>query len=403
MALRKNHSHHLILHTDHIGDTANQMKGPPSVMIEQIQSEVTSPSRSPPRRLLSPRTLICTVSIILVLIGALCNQDILLNSVLKARSRDIKYFNTKSSDGIRSLTPLSLNYYPKGGPVIAVLVTNLDSDIEDLRVALRSLEFLEGDDPDFPTPVLVFNEGDLATEQTHIIIESTNRPIAFPTVVDFTKFPDGFEPNTEPMFVRMGSKRKKWGYYHMIRFWITEIWQHPALDPYETVMRIDSDSCFLGPNPHLPKFAHDHMVYHSTYVGYEFGKTRYIHGFYDFVQEYTIEHSIKPKNLMLWQFVLSAYEASQSLPVFQTNLEISRKSFMQRKDVKQFHETVTEKEPFGVFRYRWGDAVVRFITMALFADDEVVMKSPFVGYGHKEQCKKDEVLTALTDYLRQQS
>lgn len=336
---------------------------------------------------------------IVVLIGSLWNEE--LASITSLQKRDnTKYFNAKTSDGIRGLAPISLNYYPKGGPVIAVLVTNLESDINDLTLALSSLVFLQGDDPKFPTPVLIFNEGDLSTEQIHRIIESTNRPIAFPIVTDFEEFPEGFVASSDPIFVKMGSQRKKWGYYHMIKFWTNEIWKHPALEPYEIVMRIDSDSCFKESNSHLPNFAHDHLVYHSTYVGYEFGKTKYIHGLFEFAQQYQMDNAIKPKNLMLWQFVLSAYSASQSLPVFQTNLEVTRKSFMQRKEVVQFNEAITAQEPFGVYRYRWGDAVIRFITMALFAGDEVVMKSPFNGYGHKEECGESEVTKAILNFKR---
>ena len=32
----------------------------------------------------------------------------------------------------------------------------------------------------------------------------------------------------------------------MIRFWITKIWEHEGIRGCETVMRIDSDSCFVG-------------------------------------------------------------------------------------------------------------------------------------------------------------
>lgn len=357
-------------------------------------------SSSTLKKLLTSRTLMISVCTLLLLFVGTFNQELLLRSVLENRNDDTKFFNTRrnSRAGVRGLTPVSLNYYPKGGPAIVTLVTNLDKDIKELETALKSLAFLEGDNPNFPTPVLVFNEGDLSAAQIHTIVESSSdRPIAFPVAQLFTDFPEGYE-DKDPVFPLSFNNRKKWGYYHMIKFWISDIWKHPALKPFEVIMRIDSDSCFKEPNHYLPFFAHEHLVYQSQYVGYEAERAKYIKGLYEFVRAYMSKHNIVPRNPMLWQFVASAHDASESLPVFQTNLEISHKSFMQRREVAKFHKAVTEEEPFGVFRYRWGDAVVRFVTVALFAEDGYVMNSRIPGYYHKDHCHRGEVMNALTRY-----
>jgi hypothetical protein len=60
---------------------------------------------------------------------------------------------------------------------------------------------------------------------------------------------------------------------------------------------------------------------------------------------------------------------------------------MQSPEVMAWHYAVTEEEPLGVFRNRWGDAIVRFATMAIFAAPEEIegMKRP-VGYSHGPGC-----------------
>eukprot|EP00586_Coscinodiscus_wailesii_P018405 CAMPEP_0172495188 /NCGR_PEP_ID=MMETSP1066-20121228/64211_1 /TAXON_ID=671091 /ORGANISM="Coscinodiscus wailesii, Strain CCMP2513" /LENGTH=405 /DNA_ID=CAMNT_0013266701 /DNA_START=56 /DNA_END=1273 /DNA_ORIENTATION=+ len=294
--------------------------------------------------------------------------------------------------------PLEAAGLPKKGPVIAALVTNRQKDIDELQVALKSLAFLQGDDPEYPAPVLVFNEGDLSEEQTQSLVDSTTRPMAFP-LVDFTIFPPGFDPNGDTSNSTGVKKfrvkdRSEWGYYQMIRFWITGIWKHPALEPYSTVMRIDSDSCFKEPNLFLPKFKNPNLVYYSQYVGFEDGKNFTI-GLLDFAKQFMRKQNKVAANPMLWQFIETTFVSEETLPLFQTNFEVSKKEWMQQPEVMAWHDALTEEEPFGIFRYRWGDAVTRFLTAAMFATNEMIMTSHPDGYGHKERCQKEDVMAAL--------
>lgn len=56
------------------------------------------------------------------------------------------------------------------------------------------------------------------------------------------------------------------------------------------------------------------------------------------------------RNTLLWDYVESVWHTKNTLPLFRTNFELSRRDFMQRGDVVRFHEALTEKEPFGVLR-----------------------------------------------------
>lgn len=298
---------------------------------------------------------------------------------------------------------LPLKKYPDGeGSVIATLVSSRPSDIEDLLVALKSLAFLKGDkDPEAPAPVLIFNEGDLSKENIEDIVASTDRPIGFPKV-NFNSFPEGFDPDQEKASFPVRG-REKWGYMQMIRFWTTMIWKHPAVQHFDTVMRIDSDSCFKEVNDYLPNFMYDGLYYHSQYVGVEPNAgVEYIDGILDFAKNYmeTKQQPNQARNDLLWHYTQSVWEFQKTLPLFRTNFELVKRDFMQRRDVAQFNEALTEEEPFGVLRKRWGDAVLRFITMAVFENADRIMTIRPTGYFHKQGCSKEEVEYALEGLTR---
>ena len=144
---------------------------------------------------------------------------------------------------------------------------------------------------------------------------------------------------------------------------------------------------------------HEHIVYHSQYVGVEPEAGRpYLEGLFDFTVEYMSRVNKSPGNMMLWHFIESTWTSSQTLPLFRTNLEVSKKSHMQRVDVQKWHKTLTEEEPFGLFRYRWGDAITRFLEAAVFGTDDTVLTIRHEGYYHKHGCSAEEVEDALSKH-----
>lgn len=291
--------------------------------------------------------------------------------------------------------PFKETKHPENGPVIAVLLANRERDIEELCLVLRSLVLLKGDkDKDFKAPVLVFQEGDISDKTKGYLVQCTDRLIAFP-FVDFKAFPTGFDMKIEGERFEVKG-RSEWGYYQMIRFWLTRIWDHPALKPYETIMRIDSDSCFNEVNEYLPNFKHKHLMYHSQYVGLEDGK-QYVLGLLGFAEDYLKQVERVPRNVVLWDFIKSTWNLNQTLPLFMTNMEVSRKSFMHRPEIRHWHEALTEREPFGVMRKRWGDADIRFLTAAMFMGHDEVLTERASGYRHKERCLREEIEAAIKD------
>jgi len=302
-----------------------------------------------------------------------------------------------SSDGDGSKDGLPAHV--QGGPAVAVLTTTAQSDIDELCLALKSLVFLTGDSSPYPNrmkraPILVFNEGDLTMTQMKRIDSCTDRTVAFPFVELNAFFPKGFDPEGEWQKFTQGDHyfeslpgRARWSYAQMIRFWTTGIWKHPAIQQFDTIMRIDTDSCFLDPAeyenaslsslPNLPK----QYVYQS--INPPHGKSTYVQGLFDFAVDYMAKHDIKPSHPELWETVETAWNGpGHTLPVFKTNFENNRREFFQSEPVMRWHEALTEQEPFGVWRRRWGDAQTRFLTMAMFGTPQSVLVTPDHGYMH---------------------
>lgn len=288
--------------------------------------------------------------------------------------------------------------YPKGGAAIAILISNSTKDVNDLRIALKSLVFLRGDlDKEHPSPVLIFHDGDLSTIQRKEIVSSSVRPVSFP-VIDFEQFPDGLNLDDEDIQkFRVEGRDNPWGYQQMIRFWITRIWEHPALEPFEIIMRMDSDSCFKTPNQFLPWLKNDDIVYHSQFVGVE-GNANFTKGLIEHAETFLKRYNKSAGNPMLWRYAKLTWEGKKTLPLLMTNFEVSRKSWMQKNIVKRWHESLTEEKPYGIFKHRWGDAVTRYLMVALLTQTFEVDTSNPVGYFHKEKCTEVAVDAAISAY-----
>mmetsp|Transcript_31603 Transcript_31603/g.38654 ORF Transcript_31603/g.38654 Transcript_31603/m.38654 type:complete len:376 (+) Transcript_31603:85-1212(+) len=299
-------------------------------------------------------------------------------------------------------------------PAVVVLSSNNDEDLAELCLAMKSLLFLRGGHTRewIRSPVLVFNEGDLTAEQMQKVSVCTSRPVAFP-VVNLLSFPNGFDPDKEWETFSAWSPfrpvrdRDRWSYAQMIRFWTTLIWNHPAIQQYNVLMRIDTDSCFLwqrdGNLNHQYKMApglEGRYVYQSNYENYVGGDTHYIEGLFDFAVKYMEANNLKPQNPTLWGIIRRTWEEQRNLPVFQTNFEITRVSFFQRADVRKWNEALAERPPYGIFRKRWGDAQFRVLTVAMFAKEENLLLSKSTGYLHgRGRCARN-FISEIHDRLR---
>lgn len=97
--------------------------------------------------------------------------------------------------------------------------------------------------------------------------------------------------------------------------------------------------------------------------------------------DFIAKHRIIPKNpAMLADF----FNHSIETPNYWNNFEVMDLSFMQRREVKAFIEEVDQSK--GIFLYRWGDAPLRFIELALFARANEVLHRKNLNLSYCHPC-----------------
>jgi hypothetical protein len=79
-----------------------------------------------------------------------------------------------------------------------------------------------------------------------------------------------------------------------------------------------------------------------------------------------------------------AFNYTVEIPHYWNNFEVVDLSFMQRNDVVDFLQVVDESQ--GIFLYRWGDAPLRYITLAIFANANEILYREGLGLIYCHPC-----------------
>jgi len=96
---------------------------------------------------------------------------------------------------------------------------------------------------------------------------------------------------------------------------------------------------------------------------------------------YIIEKNITVRNPGM---LADVFNKTWEIPNFWNNIEVVDLSFMRRKEVLDFIQAIDESK--GIFLYRWGDAPLRYITLALFANASQILYRPKLGLGYCHPC-----------------
>jgi hypothetical protein len=257
-------------------------------------------------------------------------------------------------------------------PVLATLVTGL-TDLSELCYTLNTMMYAGGA-PD--APVIIFYDVfsmNLVDGQKNALKDCSNRDVFF-DAVDFSKFPGGFIPE----------EGRDYTYEQTQRFYTSGIWNQPALDPYDVILRFTDSSC-LSFNSTLLPFMDDHYVFHSHHIpgSYEIAR-KYSRGFYEKAFDYISTVPAHPKSRTLWATVATTHTDFDALPVVDSSFEVVRKSFIKREDVAAWLHYVTDEPPYGFFENRWATNTERFMTIALFAIEDEISFHPIPGYMEKD-------------------
>jgi hypothetical protein len=242
---------------------------------------------------------------------------------------------------------------------------------------LQLLDFNLSDN--FTTPLLIMYNNQPDQDNLMRLANTTRRQMMFLDVSSiFTLFPSGFDTcRTRSSYWRRG----KWNYQIMIRFWFKILFELPQFKQYEYIMRLDDDSKILG-------------IWINVFDEMRSKRAVYFANDQDVDLEETLPGTMKLPYIALKYIILNNITVKQPEMIrygfgdshilsYFNNFEVMQLEFFRRQDVRQWIEEVDRTN--GIFKYRWGDAPLRYITLAIFAEThEVLHRSQYnLSYCHK--------------------
>ena len=261
--------------------------------------------------------------------------------------------------------------------VIAILIRG--ENYTDLGERLAQLDTRLRDG--LSTPIIVFHNGYPMDSEIWEATRFTKREVTFHNVDNyFLKFPAGLNPYlVKPNW----SIRNKWGYQHMIHFWFKIVFQLPEIRRYHYMMRLDSDSRIIGnwTNP-FNLLATNRSVYLANFETLDHEQVlRGTLKLQDYVIDYVRSKNIDIQNPRNFQRAFN----NESARTYWNNFEVLDICFFNQKNVTDWVDAIVQSQ--GIYKYRWGDAVLRFLTLAMFAkDDQVLHREEIVGLGYCHPC-----------------
>lgn len=261
---------------------------------------------------------------------------------------------------------LNVDESKKNNVAIAVLIDwNIQKDVKKLmNQLLPSIEYLD------EMNILFFSDIKVTYSVKDKLKKISKHFLRF-IPITFT-FPKNFNTSIKSPF----PKRSKWGYMHMCRFWFKDIWMNPALKEFKYLLRFDTDSCLVGRNFSIPN--NSSLIYMHHYFTFEF---RFITDLRQTILRYVAKFRTKPKTPGLFKMIEGG--RINCFPMWYNNLEITNIEFMKRPEVRQFMDAIDSTH--GQYKYRWGDAPLRFATMALFAPPGTIVQLNFQN-NYKHPC-----------------
>jgi len=251
----------------------------------------------------------------------------------------------------------------KQNATIVYLVRNTKRDIDNLLSSLKMLDV--NFNKAYNYPIILFHEN-ITSDKIEYIKCSTTSILYFEKIV--FEVPQFLNKDTIPEIVYVNGFGFSMGYRHMCRFFSGIIYHHPALKSFDYYWRLDTDSFLRGKIEYdVFEFMHDNnYIYGYVDSGID---TATVDELRTATERYISKNKIK--NTGTWDG--SAYG---------TNFEISKIDFWNSEKCIDFFNYLDNLG--GIFRYRWGDHIIHFITVSLFCPDKQIHKFTDIAYQHQD-------------------
>ena len=246
-----------------------------------------------------------------------------------------------------------------------LIVIMIPKSSKDLVSRFQLLDISLSDN--FTTPLLVMHNDHPDEDRLIWLANITKRQMMFLDISSiFNVFPSDFDAyRTKPTW----QKRGRWNYQLMIRFWFKILFELPQFKSYEYIMRLDDDSRILGKWINVfQEMRTKHAVYFANIMGADSDKT--LPGTKKLKQlaiEYIALNNITVKQP---EMIRSGLHDTH-IRTYYNNFEVMKLEFFRRRNVRHWIEEVDQTN--GIFKYRWGDAPLRYITLAMFAEKHEIL------------------------------
>ena len=216
----------------------------------------------------------------------------------------------------------------------------------------------------FPTPVICFHETGLTNEMKQVLINHTQVPLTF-VHIDFST----------PSHITEINAGWRIGYMHMCQFFANRIFHQPILDDFEYYCRLDTDSYILSP---VQSNIFEDAKRSDTYYGFINDSLRddppYVIGLWETAKKFIEAHPEIPIYSKL-------YTDIEERRLYYTNFEMCNISWFKQDTWQKFFEEVDKAG--GIYKYRWGDHIIRYIGVRSFMSPEHIRRVTNVHYSHQ--------------------
>jgi len=259
-------------------------------------------------------------------------------------------------------------------------------DWHEASTALQSLRYVK--DNNRAEVRLFYDELDGITwDHLQLLAGSVGSRKVCASKIRYRQFPPGMSANAQaPWTERSGDN---WGYLHMIRFFFVDL-----LDPSLNLLsgfkywaRLDTDAQFMLPVPDL--FAefdtHPDLGYVHNYDNADCGDI--VAGLRDLTKQFIQLHGVNPSSV-------KALDARDDCVMgWYNNFEAGRIAAFQTPKALEFTKAVVDSK--GIYRARWGDALLRRILVETAnITTELIDFKTSMGYRHPGQ---EDLITGVND------
>lgn len=313
---------------------------------------------------ISIRIILAIVILFIIYQNFYCYLIDKLTTKVTPRLDELKIYTYGAPDATSSSRDLIVILTPRASLKLAPRLKLLDLNLSD----------------NFTTPLLIMHSNQPGQDYLRRLAGTTRRQMMFLDInAIFGLFPPGIDTcRTSTSYWRRG----KWNYQLMIRFWFKILFEVPLFKQYEYMMRLDDDSQILG-------------VWMNVFDEMRKRRAVYFANNEDVDFEKSLPGTMKLPYLALKYLVLNNLTVKQHDRIrrgfaeshilnYLNNFEVMKLDFFRREDVWKWIEEVDRTN--GIFKYRWGDAPLRYITLAMFAEPHEVLHRSQYNLSYYHQC-----------------